>query len=153
MDIRNSVAERPSWDDIFMDMAALVAQRSTCTRKQTAALLVRDNRIISMGYNGTPSGTPHCCERAPPDPADHHEWSAANELHGEMNAILYAARIGVSPVGADLYTLLSPCINCAKTIYTVGIRRVIFRELYTRDLRGLDFLDRHRVTVEHKLSL
>jgi len=150
---------RPSWQETFMTMAETVARRSTCSKMKTGALLVRDNRVISMGYNGTIPGAKHCCDywtsvytngyasRMSSKeflenvfPQAHHDWATVNEIHGEQNAILYAAKQGISTENTEMYSLYSPCINCAKVIITAGIKKVYYRHNYRRDTRGRDFL-------------
>ena len=80
-----------------------------------------------MGYNGTPTGEPHCCDREEKDPVVHREWSKHNEIHAEMNALLYLTKYpkAYEPETSTLYTLLAPCIECAKAIHIAGIRRVV----------------------------
>jgi dCMP deaminase len=143
-----------------MKIAYQVSQRSTCSRMKTGALIIKDNRIISMGYNGVVPGAKHCCEywneiyeekfkdkMSKKDfeekifAKEHHNWSIINEIHGEQNAILYACREGIATKNTDMYSLYSPCINCAKVIKTAGIRNVYYTEVYKRDQRGIDFLE------------
>lgn len=152
--------ERPSWNSIFMKMTETVATRSTCERIKTGALLVKDERVISIGYNGVVSGADHCDEHwrsywASSEhksmkyedfvknilPELHHPWSLINEIHGEQNAILYAAKEGIPTKETELYSLYSPCINCAKVIISAGIQKVYYRNMYYRDdLKGITFL-------------
>ena len=149
-----------------MSHANLAAKRSTCLRLQTGAVLVKDNRIISEGYNGVVSRAQHCCDywkqfvssdqfTVSKDTGDsegvvslddfiqtetfshlHHEWATENELHGEQNAILYACKRGIKTNNADLYTVYAPCINCAKVIVTAGIKRVYYQVRYSRDTKA-----------------
>lgn len=127
-------APRPSWDRYFMDIAQVVARRSNCVKRKVAAVIVKDRRIISTGYNGTPRGVrncneggcPRCAELAP-------AGSALGEClcsHGEENAITQAAYHGVSLIGATLYSTYSPCLICAKMIANSGIREVVYRDEY-----------------------
>ena len=114
---------RPSWDDYFMSLARIVATRSTCDRLRAGAVLVKDNRIISTGYNGAPPGLSHC-----DGPAGHlmEEGHCIRTVHAEENTILQAARLGgISSDGATLYTTFVPCYHCAKKIIVAGIRRVV----------------------------
>lgn len=116
----------------FMEIAEIFGSHSTCSRRSVGALLVRDRRIISTGYNGAPAGMPHCshtqetigCERA---------------VHAEVNAIAFAARNGVSTLGSTLYTTDEPCLKCAQLLINAGIIQVIFRREY-RLHDGLDLL-------------
>lgn len=114
---------RPKWDDYFMAIAKIVATRSTCDRLRAGAVLVKNRRIISTGYNGAPPGLPHC-----DGPAGHlmEEGHCIRTVHGEENAILQVAAIGgISTEGATLYTTHVPCYHCAKKIIVVGIKRVV----------------------------
>ena len=163
---------RPSWEHHFMSHANLAAKRSTCLRLQTGAVLVKDNRIISEGYNGVVSGAQHCCDywkqfvnsegiKSIDDFVQsetfshlHHEWATDNELHGEQNAILYACKRGIKTNNADLYTVYAPCIHCAKVIVTAGIKRVYYQVRYSRDTKaaGLAFLMRNTVMIYYVSS-
>lgn len=123
---------RPSWDDYFMALAKIVATRSTCDRARAGAVLVKNRRIISTGYNGAPPGLPHC-----DGPAGHlmEEGHCIRTLHGEENAILQVAAVGgVSTEGATLYTTFSPCYHCAKKIIMAGIKRVVAGTVFTNTL-------------------
>jgi dCMP deaminase len=119
---------RPGWDDYFMAIVRIVATRSTCDRLRAGAVLVKDNRIISTGYNGSPTGQPHCDGEA-----GHlmEEGHCVRTIHAEHNAILQAAIVpGMSTDGATLYTKYSPCIHCAKYIIAAKIKRVIIAKFY-----------------------
>jgi dCMP deaminase len=134
------------WDETFINICKEISKHSTCSSRKTAALLVCDKRIISMGYNGVPSGDRHCSDMTEYKP-NHHEWSKNHEIHGEMNAILFAAKNGGIPKNTTMYTLTSPCTQCAKLILVSGISRVVFLEYYQRDLYGIKFLQKHQVEV------
>jgi dCMP deaminase len=130
--------ERPSWDDYFMAIAAEVARRSTCLRRQVGAVLVVEKRILATGYNGAPSGVPHCLETgclrqqmAVPS-GERHELCRG--LHAEQNAMIQAAKHGVRIAGATLYTTHRPCSLCAKMAINAGIERIVCREDYPDDL-------------------
>ncbi|SDM25356.1 deoxycytidylate deaminase [Siphonobacter aquaeclarae] len=145
---------RPHFDDIFMDLASSLAERSHCIKAQVGAVLTRDTRIISIGYNGPPAGTHNCDEEFPEAgcPRDS-KGSCSLALHAEQNAILYAAKIGASVEGATLYVTLSPCIACARIIFSMGIKRVIYRDSYARYKgigvdEGVEFLRKFGVLVE-----
>lgn len=137
--------ERPTWSETWFDIAHAFAKRSTCYKKKTAAIIVKNNRILSAGYNGVPSGAAHCEDIHMP-PEDHREWSNRNELHAEMNAILHCSS-KEDLRRAEIYTILSPCIHCAKSIYTVGIAKVIYQKEY-RDTSGIDFLEKCGILVK-----
>jgi dCMP deaminase len=126
---------RPELDEYFMEIAKVVASRSTCLRRKAGAVLVKDKRILSTGYNGVPKGLLHCedtgCPRADYPSGTHHELCRA--VHSEQNAIVQAAIHGVSIEGATLYCTLQPCIICTKMLINAGIKRVVFREDYPDD--------------------
>ncbi len=113
-------------------MAEQWSKLSYCKRKQVGALIVKNNMIISDGYNGTPSGFENNCE-------DENELTKWYVLHAEANAILKVARSTQSCEGATLYLTLSPCKECSKLIFQSGIKKVVFKKLY-KDQEGLDFL-------------
>jgi len=142
---------RPNWNEIFMNVAYEVARMSTCRKIHVGAAIVKDKRIISIGYNGVPSGWRHCDEVFTGNEEDflkkHHEWSNYHEIHAEMNAIAFAAKNGISTQGAELYCTHSPCVNCSKIIVQSGIERVYYAELY--DGHAIDFLREAGVEVIH----
>jgi dCMP deaminase len=115
-----------------MEIAEVVASRSTCLRRKAGAVLVKDKRILSTGYNGVPTGLPHCedtgCPREKYPSGTHHELCRA--VHSEQNAIVQAAIHGVSIEGATLYCTHQPCTLCAKMLINAGITRVVYREDY-----------------------
>ena len=145
--------EKPSFDDIFMNLATDLAKRSHCVKAQVGAVLVKDTRIISIGYNGPPAGTHNCDEQWPDTgcPRDA-RGSCSLALHAEENAILYAVKNGARLEGATLYTSLSPCLPCARLIFTAGITTVNFQKSYAEYKglpfdEGVEFLRRFGVTV------
>jgi len=121
--------ERPSWDAYFMRIARAVSTRSTCLRRKVGAVLVLDKRILATGYNGSPSGLPHCAEvgclrdelRVPA--GQRHELCRG--LHAEMNALLQAALHGVKTAGACLYVTDHPCSLCAKMLINCHVKRIV----------------------------
>jgi dCMP deaminase len=120
---------RADWDPYFMQIASVVASRATCDRKHVGALLVRDRMILSTGYNGSIRGMPHC------DDAGHmlENGHCVATIHAEANAILQAAKNGVSIDGADIYTTASPCWPCFKLIANAGLGRIVYGEFYRDD--------------------
>lgn len=135
---------RISRDEMFSQITQVVAQRSTCHRFQVGALIVRDGRIISMGYNGPVAGRPECKKDSVfldpnNDPLLCEGPGCTRSLHAETNAIAFAAKAGVSVDGCTLYCSLSPCINCAKVIVNSGIKEVKFLKKY-RNEEGIRFL-------------
>ena len=125
---------RPSWDQYFMDIARQVAARSNCMKRQVAAVIVSDRRIISTGYNGTPRGVKNCNEGGCPRCNGFSESGMNLEeclcSHGEENAIVQASYHGIAIKDAMLYTTYSPCLLCSKMIINAGIRRVVYNEAY-----------------------
>ena len=117
---------RPSWDDYFMDITFQVAKRSTCDRARVGAVIVKDKRILTTGYNGSPAGLPHCDEIGHLIIAGH----CVRTLHAEQNAIIQAALHGVSVAGGTIYVTHQPCLTCAKMIINAGIRHVIYAGAY-----------------------
>ena len=126
-------------DYLYMRMARVWAENSYCVRRQVGALMVKEQRIISDGYNGTPSGFENVCE-------DENNVSKPYVLHAEANAISKVARSHNSSDGATLYVTASPCIECAKLIIQAGVRRVVYGELY-RLTDGIDLLKRAGIEV------
>ncbi|MBE6379218.1 MAG: dCMP deaminase family protein [Lentisphaerae bacterium] len=128
---------RPSWDRYFMDIAHVAASRSNCSRRQVAAVVVRDKQIISTGYNGTPRGIKNCseggCPRCNSDVPSGQGLHQCLCSHAEENAIVQAAYNGIMLKGATLYTTYSPCLLCAKMIINAGIVEVVYHEHYTID--------------------
>lgn len=129
---------RPSWQDYFMSITELVAQRATCTRRYVGAILVKDKRIISTGYNGAPSGISHCldvgCLREQQGIPSGERHELCRGLHAEQNAIIQAALHGISVKGATLYCSNMPCAICSKMLINAGITEVFYREGYADTL-------------------
>lgn len=144
-----------AWDETFLKIAELYAEHSSCAKYKVGAILVKDKRIISTGYNGVPSGQIHCNEifkninfkEDKVASEKHHLWSLQNEIHAEVNCILFAAKNGVSTLGTTIYVTLQPCIGCAKNIVAAGIKKVVFRKLYAREPESIQFLENSGVQV------
>ncbi len=143
--------ERPPWDEYFMCIARVVAQRSTCLRRQVGAIVVKDRHILSTGYNGAPAGLPHCSqtgclrEQLKVPSGERHELCRG--LHAEQNAIIQAALYGVSLKGGILYTTVAPCTVCAKMIINAGIRTVKYADGYPDQL-AVDLMRQAGVVLE-----
>jgi dCMP deaminase len=119
---------RPNWDSYFLELAAVVAKRSTCNRKQVGCVITLNNRILTTGYGGSIRGQPHCIDvGCDIDPVT---FGCVRTVHSEMNAIAQAAANGVSTQGATAYTTLSPCLWCFKTLVNAGIVRFVYSEQY-----------------------
>ncbi|MFH1093226.1 MAG: cytidine/deoxycytidylate deaminase family protein [Candidatus Omnitrophota bacterium] len=132
--ILNKKIKRPSWDKYFLSIAELVAERSTCLRRQVGAVIVKDKRILTTGYNGAPSGLDHCdktgCLREKMNVPSGQRHELCRALHAEMNAILQAAQYGISLGGSIIYCTNQPCIICAKMIINAGIKRIVVLSSY-----------------------
>lgn len=136
------MSERVDWHRYFMNIATEVATRSTCPRKHVGAVIVRDRRILSTGYNGSLRGLPHC-EEAGCLMEDGH---CVATVHAEANAILQAAMNGVSVAGGEIYTTASPCWNCFKLVANSGLRSIYFGEFY-REERIRDYAGRLKIEL------
>lgn len=140
--------------DAYMDVAERFAQLSSATRLQVGAIVVKDDRIISIGYNGMPTGWDNCCEHT----IQHRELgtcttvSKAEVLHAETNAIAKLAKSGESGLGATMFVTHAPCIDCAKLVYQSGIATVYYKNEY-RSTQGLEFLNKSGVEVIHHHTL
>ncbi|MEX2568080.1 MAG: dCMP deaminase family protein [Cyclobacteriaceae bacterium] len=145
---------KPDFDDIFMELAVNLAQRSHCIKKHVGAVLTKDTRIISIGYNGPPSGTHNCDEEFPETGCSRDsKGSCSLALHAEQNAILYAVKNKASVEGSTLFVTLAPCLPCARIIYSMGIIKVLFLFSYAAykgigDDEGVQFLKKFGVEVE-----
>lgn len=118
-------------DKNFLNIAYEIATASKCVSRKTGAVIVKNGRIVSTWYNGTPAGYINCRDHfqwgyGP----EHHDWSYKYEIHAEMNAIVWAARNGISIEGATIYCTYEPCFDCTRAIIAAGLKRIIFREKY-----------------------
>ena len=136
--------DRISRLQMFAEILEVVAKRSTCI-KPNAAILVKDGRIISMGYNGSPKGAPHCIEVG----CLEEDGACIRTIHAEANAIAFAAKYGISTEGATLYVTSSPCYDCAKLIVNSGITEVVYLKEYRRP-EGIELLNKSKI-LTHKL--
>ena len=129
------------YDIAYLKIAREWGKLSYCKRRQVGAIIVKDNMIISDGYNGTPSGFENVCE-------DDNNFTKWYVLHAEANAILKCAKHGQSSEGSSLYLTLSPCRNCSKLIHQAGIKRVIYYNRY-KDEAGIEFLKQAGIEIKH----
>jgi dCMP deaminase len=128
----------PSFDEIYMDLAGNLAFKSHCVKQKVGAVLAKDTRIISLGYNGPPAGTHNCDEEWPETGCERdRKGSCYLALHAEANAILYATKNKVDLEDSTLYVTLSPCLPCARIILSVGIKKVFFLNSYAA-YKGID---------------
>ena len=142
-----------SFDDIYMELAQTLAKKSHCVKMRVGAVISKDTRIVSLGYNGPPAGTHNCDEEFPEVgcPRDR-KGGCSLALHAEANAILYAAKNQIAMDDATLYVTLSPCLPCARIIYTTGIKKVIYLDSYAEykgidQEEGVEFLQKFGVEV------
>ena len=130
--------DRPSPDRYFMDMAKLVATRSTCLRRHVGAVIVKDKHVLSTGYNGAPRGARHCeetgCLRIELKVPSGTRHELCRGVHAEQNAVAQAAYFGTSVKGATIYTTTFPCSLCAKILVNAGITEIVYDEGYMDDL-------------------
>lgn len=118
-------------DKNFMNVAEEISKASNCVSRHVGAVIVLDGRILSTGYNGTPKGFKNCSEHWNSEyTKDHHDWSLIHEIHAEMNAIIWAARKGISIEGGTLYCTTEPCSECSKNLIASGIKRIVWRDKY-----------------------
>jgi len=129
---------RPSWEEYFMSIAHQVATRSTCLRRQVGCIIVLEKRIVSTGYNGAPSGLPHCeevgCIRDSRGVASGERHELCRGLHAEQNAIIQAAMHGTAVRDGSVFCTHKPCVLCTKMLINAGIRRVYYAQGYEDDL-------------------
>jgi dCMP deaminase len=139
---------KQKWIDAFMDTAERFAQLSSAVRLKVGSVVVKDNRIISIGYNGTPAGWDNECEeKVWSQDGDYHLKTKDEVIHAEANAISKLARDGERGLGSILFCTHAPCVQCAKLIYGAGINTVYYRKAY-RDNDGLEFLEKCNIQVK-----
>lgn len=142
---------RPSWDEYFMNIAKVVAMRSNCMKRKVAAIIVKDRRVISTGYNGTPRGAKNCneggCPRCNGMAASGTALDECLCCHGEENAITQAAYHGIGLKGSTLYTTFAPCLQCTKMIINCGIVEVVYNQEYPLNGRALKLLEECGITL------
>lgn len=141
---------RPLWDEYFMEIADLVKTRSTCMRRQVGAVIVRDNRILTTGYNGVPPKMRHCseigCLRQELNIPSGERHELCRALHAEQNAVIQAAKYGISVEGSTIYITAQPCVICAKILIASGIKRIVFKGDYPDEL-SLEMLGESGIEV------
>lgn len=161
---------KPKFVPMYMEMAEIVSKQSSAKRLQVGAIIVKEDRIISIGYNGMPAGWTNDCEKkvyADETNFDSNDWTFTEEdsgvllkyntvtkdevIHAEANAIAKLARSTEAGEGSTMFLTHAPCIHCAKQVYTAGIKKVFYRNTY-RDTTGLDFLEKCGVEIEQVAS-
>ena len=143
--------KRPSYDEYFMEMAHVIAKRSTCLRRKVGAILVKDKHILSTGYNGAPKGLQHCsevgCLREKLNVPHGQRHEICRGLHAEQNAIIQASVFGVSIKDSVLYCTNTPCVVCAKMLINAGVKKIIYDGDYPDDL-AKKILQESKIKVE-----
>ena len=141
---------RPSYDEYFIEMARVVATRSTCLRRKVGAILVKNKHILSTGYNGAPKGLKHCsevgCLREQQGIKSGERHELCRGLHAEQNAIIQASVFGISIEGATLYCTNAPCSVCAKMLINAGIEEIVYQGEYPDNL-ALDMLREAKIKM------
>ena len=135
---------RKSWDVYFMEIATMVASRSTCDRAFVGCVLVNeDNRIVSTGYNGSVAGNPHC------DDIGHtmRDGHCIATIHAEMNALLYCAKEGIGTRGSKAYVTHFPCLNCTKALIQAGISKVYYLNAYRVDEYAVELFEKNNIEI------
>ena len=132
-------------DIVYMNIAGEVSQLSKAKRKKVGAIVVKDNNILSFGYNGTPSGFDNTCEHR--HPHQHRDVTNWYVLHAESNAIAKVAKSTNSSSGSTLYCTLSPCRDCSKLIIQAGIIKVVYKEVYEGSTEGLDLMEESGIEI------
>ena len=150
---RKENMERPSWDEYFLEILQVVKKRSTCLRRQVAAIIVQDKRIIATGYNGAPKGVAHCgevgCLREQMGIPSGERHELCRGIHAEQNAIIQSAVHGVAIKDATIYITHSPCILCAKMLINAGIKRIVYSGDYPDEL-SLSLLNEAKILVDKR---
>lgn len=144
---------KPSFEDIYMDLATNLAKRSHCVKMKVGSVITKETRIVSLGYNGPPAGTHNCDEEWPEEGCKRsNKGGCSLALHAEENAILYAAKNKIDLEGTCLFVTLSPCLPCARMIFATGIKKVFYLASYAEykgmpSDEGVDFLTKFGVEV------
>ena len=151
--IRGGLMARPSWDEYFLGIVDSVAQRATCDRGKSGCVVVKDKRILTTGYVGSPSGMPHCDEvghmlKKAIDENGEIKQHCVRTVHAEQNAICQAAKFGISLEGATIYCTMVPCFVCAKLIVNVGIKRVVCKYRYHADKDSIELFKQAGIQLE-----
>ncbi|ATD30160.1 ComE operon protein 2 [Macrococcus sp. IME1552] len=136
--------ERIQWKEYFMAQSQLLALRSTCTRLSVGATIVKDNRVIAGGYNGSVSGEVHCIDEGCYIENSH----CIRTIHAEMNALLQCSKMGVSTEGADIYVTHFPCIHCTKSIIQAGIKKIYYANDYKNHPYAIELLKKANIDTE-----
>ncbi len=144
---------RPDWDEYFIDIMHAVSKRATCDRGKSGALIVRDKRILTTGYVGAPAGLPHCDEvghlfKTVYDKDGNPKHHCVRTTHAEQNALIQAAREGVSVLGSTIYCTMTPCLDCTKMSINAGIVRIVAEWHYHAEKDSLEMLAQAKIPID-----
>lgn len=146
-------------DNVYMNIAFEISKLSKCVSKKVGCIVVKDQRILASGYNGTPSGFLNCSENFDKNNFnrnEHHEWSNIYEIHGELNLICFCAKNGIELKDSVLYTTLKPCYQCTKNIIQSGIIKIIYKDEYDLESKNNketdNFLNENHVKIEKLIT-
>ena len=146
--------KRPSWDEYFLTITYDVAERATCIKRKVGSIIVKDHRILSSGYNGSPKGFSHCseenCIRKQMDISSGHRHELCRGLHAEQNAIIQAAWHGVKIAGGTLYCTYQPCVICVKMMINAGIEKLVYTGAYPDELAAEMLKESKMEVVKHE---
>ena len=146
--------KRPSWDEYFLTITYDVAERTTCIKRKVGSIIVKDHRILSSGYNGSPKGFSHCseenCIRKQMDISSGHRHELCRGLHAEQNAIIQAAWHGVKIAGGTLYCTYQPCVICVKMMINAGIEKLVYTGAYPDELAAEMLKESKMEVVKHE---
>lgn len=145
MNHASKTTKRPSWNEFFMAQSRLVSERSTCSRLSVGATIVKDNRVIANGYNGSVSGDEHCIDVGC-HVIDNH---CVRTIHAEMNALLQCAKYGTETKGAVIYVTHFPCLNCTKSLIQAGITKIYYGEDYRNNDYAIQLLMSAGIATQH----
>ena len=147
-------AARPLWDEYFMKITGVVSERATCVKRRVGAIIVKDNRILSSGYNGSPKGMKHCgevgCIRKDMNVPSGQRHELCRGLHAEQNAIIQAAWHGVKIEGATMYCTYQPCVICVKMMINAGIKRLVYSGSYPDELAANMIVESKMQVTRHE---
>jgi len=145
--------ERPDNDTYFMEMAQLISKRSTCVRRRVGAVIVKDKRVLTTGYNGSPKGTMHCedlgCLRVQKNIPSGTMHELCRGVHAEQNAVIQAAYFGISIDGGTIYTTTYPCSMCAKILINAGIKELVYDDSYPDEMSEKLFSETNITVRKH----
>lgn len=153
-----SVYKRPSWDDYFLEVARAISKRGTCNRGRSGCVIVKDNQILAAGYVASPRGFPHCDDVGHQIKKTTHEDGTTSQhcvrtVHAEQNALIQAAKNGVSVNGATVYCKMTPCRVCTMLFVNAGIKRVYCERKYHAGKESEKMFKKAKIKIEYKFNI